>query len=175
MHVWRVSEGHRNQQLCFHYSNRYGSDSYKAWATSHHHVHLPHRLVLIYLPKQHCRLRHGTQCTACTCVPVLAWLVPLRPSNPHGVRPRCTIQEKNTGPLPSPQFTFQLEGYSQNSILPQPLLKATTISRIYISTLPSYFTSDFSCTCSSFTYFNLGTVLRHNLCLPLPVPMCSAV
>lgn len=49
----------------------------------------------------------------CTCFSMAC--ISIAPSNPHGVRPGCTIQEKRL--LPSPQFTFQLEGISTEQYL----------------------------------------------------------
>lgn len=82
-----------------------------------------------------------------------------RTQHPQVGRPGCTMQEEK-------EFTLQLKGCLQNSILPQPLPKTTRVKRIYITKLPSSLIFILFLTCSNFTYLlQPRNCLRHYPCL----------
>lgn len=121
-----MSKGHRKQEQCSHDSNGHDLDPHKPRA-SHTSIYLQVIPDLSVSLAQAAVMHSRCACFSLTGISV----------GPQAGRPGCTIREKKEKPLPSLQFTLQLEGCLQNSILPQPLPKTTRVKRIYISELPS--------------------------------------
>lgn len=95
---------------------------------------------------------------------------------PQAGRPGFPMQEKKERLLPSLQFTLQLEGCLQNSILPQPLPVTTRVKRIYITKLPPSFIFILFITYSNFTYvLQPRNYPRHYACLSLCVQHCAQI
>lgn len=178
---WGVSKGHRNQEQCSHESKGHGLDPHKLWANnSITHIYL--QVIPDYLwacCRKNCRPQHGTQlrCTAQVPVCLLHFgLCFCRTQLPQAGRPGFPMQEKKERLLPSLQFTLQLEGCLQNSILPQPLPITTRVKRIYITKLPPSFIFILFITYSNFTYLlQPRNCPRHYACLSLCVQHCAQI